>query len=402
MGLPLSGIKVLELGHLIAGPTAAMVLADLGADVIKIEPLDGESMRFSSGNVGSIFYFNRNKRGLALDLRSPAGQEILLALVGRVDVVIENYGPGALERMGFGYERLKEVNPGLVLCSVKGFLPGPYYHRRSMDEIAQMMGGLAYMTGVPGRPQRAGTSVSDSTSGLFGVIGILAALLDRAQTGRGQHVTVGLYEAVVFLIGQYIATHQATGQPVLPLPAYPLGPRFRWAIYDLFPCRDGKGVFIGIPTDRDWQSFCETFGLTELGADPRLATMDGRVEARDWLLPALEAVLATMTSQEVMARLETIRVPFGPFNSPGDLLDDPQLLTDGRLLEVQDTAGGRTYRLPNTPFESNEYEKQVYRQPPQVGEHGVEILHELGYGDDAIQDLIVKRVVAVPQAVPTP
>jgi crotonobetainyl-CoA:carnitine CoA-transferase CaiB-like acyl-CoA transferase len=396
MALPLRDIRVVELGHLIAGPTAAMVLADMGADVIKIEPLEGESMRHSQGNAGSIYFFNRNKRGLAMDLRTESGREIFLALVARSDVVIENYGPGALERLDLGYERLLKINPRLILCSVKGFLPGPYYHRRSMDEIAQMMGGLAYMTGVPGKPQRAGTSVSDSTSGLFGVVGVLAALHERELTGKGQHLTVGLYEAVVFLIGQYIATYQVTGQRPLPLPAYPMGPRFRWAIYDLFECSDGKGVFIGIPTDRDWQNFTEAFGMDELRNDARLQTMDGRIAARDWLIPNVEQTLANFTSADVMERLDRLKIPFGPFNTPADLLEDPQMLVDGRLLDVQDTEGGRTLSLPNLPFESTAYQKTIVREPPRTGEHTAEVLRELGYTEAAIQELVEQRIVNAP------
>jgi crotonobetainyl-CoA:carnitine CoA-transferase CaiB-like acyl-CoA transferase len=392
MSLPLRGVKVVEFGHLIAGPTAGMVLGDLGADVVKIEPLIGESMRWQPGKA-MIYYLNRNKRGMALDLSSAAGKDVFLALVDRSDILIENYGPGAIERLGLGYEQLRARNPRIILCSVKGFLPGPYYQRRSMDEIAQMMGGLAYMTGVPGKPQRAGTSVSDSSAGLFSVIGVLGALRERDLTGVGQHLTVGLYEAVVFLIGQYIATYLVTGQRPLPLPAYPMGPRFRWAIYDLFECRDGKGVFIGIPTDRDWENFTRVFGMQALQDDARLATMDGRIAAREWLIPAVEQLLASFSSDEVMARLEAIKVPFGAYNTPADLLDDPQMLVDGRLLQVRDTEANRVYSLPSLPLESTAYRIQVRSDPPRCGEHSVEILHELGYSEQAVQDLQAAGVI---------
>ena len=388
--LPLAGIRVLELSHTVMGPTAGLVLADLGADVIKIEPAPaGDQTRRLPGFAAGFFdYFNRNKRSLALDLKTPEGPGLLRRLVAGADVLIENYGPGTMERLGCGYEQLTAANPRLVYCALKGFLSGPYESRPALDEIVQFMAGLAYMTGPPGRPLRAGTSVVDITGALFGVIGVLAALRERERTGRGQLVRSALFEATAFLVGQHMATEAATGEPPPPMPAR-LG---AWAIYQTFPTADGDQLFLGITSDRHWQRFCAAFERPDLLADPRLATNADRVAARPWLVPLVAAIAAGHTKAELARRLEQAEVPFAPVGTPSDLFDDPHLLASGGLLDVI-MPGERRARLPALPVELDGRRPLVRRQPPGVGEHSREVLRELGVGEDELADLERRGIV---------
>src|SRR5574341_514914 len=259
--LPLEGTRVLELGHIVAGPTAGLILADLGADVIKIEDPSrgGDQSRNSPSGLATFYFLNRNKRSLALNLKEREGRELFLKFAASSDVILDNYAPGVLERLGVDYDAGSKSNPRIIHCSLNGFLKGPYAHRPALDEVAQMMGGIAFMTGLKDQPMRIGASVTDISVATYGVIGILCALLQRNQTGRGQRVTSGLFETVVFWVGQHMASFACNGEPSVPMPVRRMGTRFRWGVFDLFRAADGKQVFIGITSNRHWETFCGEF-----------------------------------------------------------------------------------------------------------------------------------------------
>ena len=308
--LPLHDITVLEFSHAIMGPSAGMILGDLGADVIKIEPVpDGDrTRRLKSAGVGFFPFYGRNKRSLAIDTSAPECRPILEALVRRSDVMIENFAVGSMERQGLGFEDARRLNPRIIYCALKGFLSGPYENRRALDEIAQMMSGLAYMTGPPGRPLRAGTSVIDVLGGMSAVIGTLAALREREVTGQGQLVKAGLFEAATFIMGHHMVQAMITGEP----PETMASAHRAWGIYDIFEASDGGSIFIGVVTETQWKRFCDVFGRADLLADPRLASNGERVDQRDWLIPSLKGFFGQFTGAELLAKSEEAELAFGP------------------------------------------------------------------------------------------
>jgi len=394
--LPLVGTRVLELGHIVAGPTAGVILADLGADVIKIEDPSrgGDQARKSPMGASTFYFLNRNKRSFAVNLKEPEGKELFIKFASASDVVLDNYAPGVLERLGVGYEPVSKLNPRIIYCSINGFLKGPYAHRPALDEVAQMMGGIAYMTGLPDRPLRIGASVTDISVASYGVIGILSALLQRNQTGRGQRLISGLFETVVFWVGQHLAHFAMSGERPLPMPVRKMGTRFRWGVFDLFRAADGKQVFIGITSNRHWETFCAEFEQTELGSHPELHDNEARTRARDWLLPRVQEIAGRYDGKELMNKLEKAEVPYAPVNTPADLYEDPYLMGhENRLLPVD--TGHKTIRLPALPFESDEFQFSVRRQPPRLGEHTREILQELGLSSADIDRLAKNKVVMV-------
>ncbi len=257
VGLPLTGIVVLEFSHTVMGPTCGVVLADLGADVIRVEPApDGDRTRRLHGFATGFFaYFNRNKRCICIDLKSPDGLAVAQDLLTRADVLIENFGPGTMERLGLGWEQVRAINDRLIYCALKGFLSGPYEHRPALDEVVQYMTGLAYMTGPPGQPLRAGSSVIDIMGGVMGDIAILAALRQRDRDGQGRKVTSTLFESSAFLVGQHMAGEAASGIPSPPMPVRSSA----WGIYETFPTTGGELLFIGITSDNHWRAFCAAF-----------------------------------------------------------------------------------------------------------------------------------------------
>jgi crotonobetainyl-CoA:carnitine CoA-transferase CaiB-like acyl-CoA transferase len=388
-GLPLKGVRAIEFCHVVMGPTCGLILADLGAEVIKVEPLEGDHTRkLVASGAGFFPTYNRNKKSLAIDLKSPQGREAVLKLVATADVVLENFRPGAMDRLGFGYEALNRVNPRLVYCSLKGFLPGPYEHRTGLDEVVQMMGGLAYMTGGRYGPLRAGASVNDVMGGMFGAIAILAALHQRAATGRGQYVQSALFENNAFLVAQHMMEGLMMGKPAAPMPD-----RVRaWALYDNFRTADGELVFVGVVTDTQWRIFCEAFGLADLLADPALKTNPQRVEARPRILPIVSAIFEKMTKQELMAKCESLGLPFAPIAKPEDLFDDPHLNASGGLTPITLPNGTKT-RVPNLPIEMDGRRFGTRLDLPRVGEHTRELLSGLGYTREALDALVAAKVI---------
>ena len=388
--LPLAGIKVVEFSHMVMGPSAGLVLADLGASVTKIEPLGGDNTRRLKGSGAGYFsMYNRNKRSICVDLKSDEGNAIATKLVQTADVVIENFRPGAMDKLGYGYDDLVKDNPGLIYCSARGFLSGPYEHRTALDEVAQMMGGLAYMTGLPGRPMRAGASVIDVLGGMFAVIGILSALEMRHKTGRGQQVASSLYESTVFLMGQHMAQQAALGEPAKPMSIRTSA----WSIYDIFESKDEQQVFVAVVSDTQWRQFCQHFDLDEFAADETLAANSSRVSQRDRIIPAVQQVFSTLDKAELMEKLEACGLPYAGVGRPADLFDDPHLLASGGLLDVT-IPGGNATKLPALPLQMNGQRFGVKRDVPLQGQDIVEVLQEAGYNSGEIDGLIARNIVA--------
>jgi crotonobetainyl-CoA:carnitine CoA-transferase CaiB-like acyl-CoA transferase len=392
--LPLRGLRVLELGHIVAGPTASLILADLGADVIKIEnPDGGDQARRMPGAGSGYYFFNRNKRSVAIDLKAPLGKSLFLVLAKSSDICLDNYAPGALDRLGLGFDVLSAENPRLIYLAIKGFLPGPYEHRPSLDELAQMMGGLAFMTGPRGRPLRAGSSIIDIGAATYGVIAILAALFQRAETGRGQLITSGLFETTVFWVGQWMARAVATGQPSTPMAEIGQSVRMGWGIFHLFTTADEQQVFIGVTSNAHWERFCAILKLPELFADEQLNTNEKRVAAQEWMLPRVREAVVRYKAAELQRMLDDAKVPYAPVQRPDQLLDDPHLNRIGQLLPVP-MEDGRIGNLPKLPFVSTAYEFSVHKPPPNLGEHTREVLGEAGLEQAQIEALIAAKVVA--------
>jgi crotonobetainyl-CoA:carnitine CoA-transferase CaiB-like acyl-CoA transferase len=374
------------------GPSCGLVLGDLGADVVKVEPVgEGDNTRRLPGSGAGFFAtFNRNKRSLALDIKSPKGLALARRLIARADVLTENFRPGGVDRLGLGYEALKQGNPGLIYCSLKGFLSGPYENRAALDEVVQMMGGLAYMTGPPGRPLRAGAPVNDIMGGMFAVIGIMAALLERQRTGRGQLIKSALFENNAFLVASAMAQFAVTGKPAAPMPARTAA----WAIYDVFETSEDNQIFIAVVTDTHWRAFCEAFGQPDLLADATLATNPMRVAARERLLPRLRDLFKTLTRAEISRRCEGANIGFAPIRRPDELLDDPHLACPGAMIEVALPQGGST-PIPALPIEMNGQRLKKRLDIPRVGEHSADIARELGCAPALIDELVAEGVLGV-------
>ncbi|ART52452.1 formyl-CoA transferase [Acidovorax carolinensis] len=392
--LPLAGLRVVEFTHMVMGPTCGMVLADLGAEVIKVEPVDGDRTRHLLGAGAGFFpMFNRNKKSIALDLRSPEGLEVARKLAASADVVAQNFKPGVMGKYGLDYAALSQLNPRLIYVNHTGFLPGPYEHRTALDEVVQMMGGLAYMTGRPGDPLRAGTSVNDIMGGMFGAIGAMAALMQRGITGRGQEVDSALFENNVFLVGQHMMQYAVTGQPAAPMPDRISS----WALYDVFSVKDGEQIFLAAVSDAQWITFCDAMGYTDLKADPQLATNNDRVRARSTLLPELRQRLASHSAAELTAVFEHNGLPFAPILRPEQLFDDPHLNATGGLADITLPDGeraGQTARTTLFPLRMDGQRLGVRLQPPVLGQHTAELMEQLGYTSAQVQALQAQGAVA--------
>ncbi|MEM7779429.1 MAG: CaiB/BaiF CoA-transferase family protein [Pseudomonadota bacterium] len=379
---PLEGISVVEFTHMVMGPTVGHVLAGLGAEIIRIEPIGGDRTRRLKGSGAGYFpMYNRGKQSICLNLKDEAGLAVAKDLIARADVLVENFRPGALDRLGIAYEDCAKLNERLIYCSEKGFLPGPYEQRTALDEVAQMMGGLAYMTGPPGKPLRAGASVIDVTGGMFGVIGILAALEERHRTGKGQKVSASLFETTIYLVGQHMAQYAVTGSPAAPMPARVSA----WAIYDVFETRDDP-VFIGVVTDALWEKFCKLFALDELWADESLRENNARVDARERILPVIREMIGEMTAAEVIAKLDGSGLPFAPIGKPQDMFDDPHLAHGG--LEDVTLDDGTEVRLPTIPLEMGGKRIGATQRLPTPGADTRDVLAELGYDEAKMEALV--------------
>lgn len=388
--LPLNGIRVIEFSHMVMGPSAGVILADLGADVIKVEPIGGDKTRILRGSGSGYFaMYNRNKRSICLDMKSQQGADVANKLLLDADVLIENFRPGAMDKLGFGYDKLNERNPRLIYCSNRGFLSGPYEHRTALDEVTQMMGGLAYMTGPPGQPLRAGASVIDVMGGMFGALGILAAIEERHRTGEGKYVTSSLFESTVFLMGQHIAQYAVTGLAAAPMPVRVSA----WAVYDIFQTLDNESVFVGVVSDSQWLTFCEAFEFDEFLADEHLRANSNRVEARDRIIPLVQSRFSTMTRAELMSKLDKVGLPFAPVTKPEELLEDQHLQASGGLLDIV-LPDGTAAKLPALPLELAGKRPGVTRQPPGVGEHTADVLQQAGYSRTEIEQLIAAGIAA--------
>ncbi len=388
--LPHAGFRVLDFGHTVMGPTAGLVLADLGAEVIRVEPVQGDPTRRLRGFGSGYFpFYSRGKRSIALDLKEPCGLDVAKRLIGTADVLIENFAPGTMDRLGLGYEAIADDFPRLIYLSLKGFLPGPYEDRVALDEIVQMMSGLAYMTGPPGQPLRAGASVVDVMGGVMGVVAVQAALLERERTGRGQYVTSALFECAAFLMGQHLAYSAVSGAPVPPMPARVSA----WAIYDQFDTKDGKRVFLGVTSDQQWQRFCEAFGLTEASEDSSLATNNQRIAARDRLLPLVAKAVGALTLKDLERRALGAKLPFAPVARPEYLFDDPHLAAGQRLAPATLLDGTET-QLPVLPVELGGRPAGTRGNPPAAGADTESLLAELGYSSDDIAALLADGVAA--------
>jgi len=372
-GLPLDGIRVVEFTHMVMGPTCGMILADLGAEVIKVEPPGGDKTRRLPGlGIGFFRSFNRNKKSVVVDIQSAAGRATARELIGTSDVVLENFRPGLMASLGLDHASLAGDFPRLIYVSHKGFLPGPYEHRTALDEVVQMMGGLSYMTGPPGRPLRAGTSVNDIMGGMFGAIGVLAALRERDRTGRGQEVQSALFENCVFLSAQNMQQHLMTGEPVPPMPARVSS----WSVYDVFALKDGEQLFIGAVSDRQFQILCRVLEVPELAAEPTLATNEQRVAARAELIPRLGAILVHHDVAELVPKLEANGLPYAPIVKPEQLVHDRHLKESGGLVPMQTEDGGTT-DVVLLPITLGGRRLGVRRPLPRAGEHDDDILGAL-------------------------
>ncbi|SIQ05115.1 MULTISPECIES: CaiB/BaiF CoA transferase family protein [Acidiphilium] len=375
---PLAGLRVVEFAHMVMGPTTGLILADLGADVVKIEPTPAgdNTRRLTGSGIGFFTMTSRNKRSVVLDLKSAAGLEVARRLIARADVLTENFRPGALDKLGLGYADCAAANARLIYCSLKGFLPGPYEHRTALDEVVQMMGGLAYMTGPVGQPLRAGSSVIDIMGGTYGAVAILAALAERERTGKGQLVQSGLFESVAMLMAQHMAQAAITGTEPPPMSARDVA----WPVYDIFATADAGQIFIGVVTDTQWQVLCTEFGLDGLARDPELTTQAERRAARPRTLPVIAAAFGQFTKAELAARCERLGLPFAPIARPVELFDDAHLRASGGLVDVS-LPDGRVVGLPGLPISMAGQRPGVRRDVPQPGADTRAVLLELGYGE---------------------
>ena len=392
--LPLDGIRVVEISHMVMGPTCGMILGDLGAEVIKIEPVRGDGTRRLLGAGAGFFRtFNRNKQCIAVDVETAEGREAVLQLIDTADVFIENFKPGRMHKLGLGYAALRQRNPRLIYASHKGFLSGPYDNRLALDEVVQMMAGLAYMTGPVGRPLRAGSSVNDIMGGMFGAIGVLAALNDRHTTGSGREVQSALYENCVLLAAQHMQQYVVTGEAAAPMP----NRISAWAIYDVFTFAGGEQMFVAATGEGQWHALCQVLGQTALLDDPTLASNNDRVLQRPRLLAHLAEVFAPLEAGQLALQLEANGIPFAPIRRPEELFDDPHLQQSGGMADLQLEDGSHT-PMPLLPLSLDGQRLQPRRAIARIGEHTRQVMGELGYSDAHIAELCAAGVLKTDDA----
>ncbi|MCK4263159.1 MAG: CoA transferase [Dehalococcoidia bacterium] len=383
----LQGIKVVDLTSVIAGAFGSMILGDMGADVIKIEPPQGEHYRYAIDGA-ILLAMNRNKRGIALDLRTKEGQEIALKLASRADVLVENLIPGTTDKLGLGYDSVSQMNPGIIYCSISGFgQSGPYSQRPAYDPLVQAMSGIMIATGeASGKPVRQLTSLVDMTASLYGVCAILGYLLERQKTGKGQKIDISLFDSAVVAMGYYLTRHSFTGK----LPARVGSGHATWAVFGAFETRD-RPVWIGASTDKFWLAFCRALGLDELASDARYSTAEGRRKHREELEARVSSVCRQYDSVELESRLVAAGVPCGRLLDVGEVTQDPQIKLR-KLIEEWDYPGKGKVKTVRTPIMVSGELPETSRQTPQLGEHTAQVLEELGYSAGEIQQLIEKGI----------
>jgi crotonobetainyl-CoA:carnitine CoA-transferase CaiB-like acyl-CoA transferase len=397
---PLAGLRVLELAQIMAGPTCGMMLADMGADVVKVEKLPGgdDARGYREPRVNGVsapfMVLNRNKRGIALNLKTAQGREILLRMVKDADVLTENYRRGTLEKLGLGYDVLSQVNPGLIYCAVSGYgRDGPYADKGGFDLIAQGFAGLMSVTGEPGgAPVKTGNSIADINAGILAVVGILAAYVNRLRTGKGQVVDTSLMEAAVQQTYWHAAIFFATGQSVGPTGSAHL----LTAPYQAFRTRDGW-INIGGANQANWERIAEVLGHPEWRTDPRFATNSDRMRNLDALSEAMNAVLATRGKDEWIAAFDAAGVPVGPVNTIGEALSHPQVAARGMVVDLVHPQAGATKAL-GCPIHFSATPTRIDRPAPMLGEHTRELLREYGYADVEIDAFVADGVVEEPAA----
>jgi len=372
-GLPLEGVRVIEFTHMVMGPTCGMILADLGAEVIKIEPPGGDKTRKLPGlGIGFFRSFNRNKKSVVLDIQTPEGMATAKELIGQSDILLENFRPGLMNKLGLSYEALSEQFPKLIYVSHKGFLPGPYENRLALDEVVQNMAGLTYMTGPKGRPLRAGTSVNDIMGGMFGAIGVLAALRERDRTGKGQEIQSALFENCVMLASQHMQQFQMTGEVPPPFPSRVSA----WSVYDTFEVANNEQLFIGAVSDKQFTALCEVIGRPDLANDPALATNAQRVEVRPELLTRLGETIRGLEISDLCSKLEAAGLPYAKVVRPDQLVNDEHLIQSGGLVPMQADNGEMTQAVL-LPLLMGGRRPGVRSPLPKIGEHTEEVLASL-------------------------
>jgi crotonobetainyl-CoA:carnitine CoA-transferase CaiB-like acyl-CoA transferase len=385
---------VVEFTHMVMGPTCGMVLGDLGAEVIKVEPVEGDRTRHLLGAGAGFFpMFNRNKKSIRINLQKPEGAAVARRLCGTADVVAENFKPGTMGKYGLDYASLAASDARLIYVSLKGFLPGPYEHRTALDEVVQMMGGLAYMTGRPGDPLRAGSSVNDIMGGMFGAIGVLGALIQRGISGQGQEVQSALFENNVFLVGQHMLQYAITGKPADPMP----NRISAWGVYDVFTVKNGEQIFLSVVSDSQWDTYCQLFGFDDLHADGRYGSNNSRVQNRATLMPVLRERMAAFSARELAERFEGAGLPYAPIAKPEELFDDPHLQATGGLAEIRLSDGpraGQSARAALLPVTLGGERLGVRLHPPGAGEHTNALLAEIGLTPEDIRHLREAGIVA--------
>lgn len=380
---PLEGVRVIEFSHMIFGPCCGLFLGFLGAEVIKVEPPGGDKTRNLTGMGASFFpTFNRGKKSITVDTNTLKGKTVLDKLLSSSDIVIENFRDQSLGKMGLEPEELKAKYPRLITVSCKGFLEGPYKDRSALDEVVQMMTGLAYMTGPPGNPLRIGSSANDIMGGLFGAYAAIAALRERDLSGEGRNVRVGLFENSLLLVAQHMVQYEMLGVEPEPMP----NRAFSWPVYDIFSTADGRDIFVGAVTDGQWEVLCKILDKEDLLADHRLQTRMDQINARHWTKPIFMEAIKNFDFDTLTSKFQKVGIPFAPVARPAEMYDHPQAKAAGGL-PISTSADGREIRIPGMPLEIDKSRVGTEFDIPGVGQDNVSILTELGFNMEYIQDV---------------
>jgi len=384
---PLRGIRVADFTQVIAGPVCSMLLADMGADVIKIEPLTGDFWR-RTVNGSAFINFNRNKRGIAIDLKNPKGYEVVLRLLRQADVLIENFTPGTMAKLNLSYETVSHLNPKIVYCSISGFgQNGPYKDRPGYDPVAQAMSGIMINTGEPDRPPvRVLPTMVDYLAGNHTALAIALALIDREKTGQGKRFDVALLDVAIMQMGQFVTLYTMTGE----LPARMGSGYLAAAPYQAFETRNGY-IMIAVTTDEMWKNLCQALKLDYLWQNPRYATLDGRRQNRPELAAEVSKVTRQYESRELESILVKANVPCGRLMNIDEIIQDPQVQFRNIMADIEYPEKGKV-KIIKTPIHVSGEAPPIRRRPPLLGEHTCEILTEIGYSREEMQELLSEGI----------